>query len=143
MRMRREGPKHLKQAVMQLQRILHDAGESVPCVRAHSMKQPLGAGIGAAVMHDVNDKVQRQLPCNVLAVMHTRSLCRDCRPPHGDYGFSSRLRGAAAVTGPHFIRIIRGAATNAPTTIKRRSLRNPISPLYCRPFTFSNTSAAG
>ena len=83
--------------MLQLQRFADNSGEDVPRVRASTLQQPRRAGIIDTVVHAIDNKMLRQMPRNVFAIMRETYIRTQRVPPKAAVLLGCQMRGAAAV----------------------------------------------
>ena len=83
--------------MLQLQRFTESSGEDTPRVCASTLQQPRRAGIVVAVVHAIDNKMLRQMPCNVFAIMRETYIHTQRVPPKAAVLLGCQMRGTAAV----------------------------------------------
>jgi hypothetical protein len=96
---------HLEQGMLQLQRFADNGGEEVPRVCASTLQQPRRAGIVVAVVHAIDNKMLRQMPRNVFAIMRETYIRTQRVPPKAAVLLGCQMRGTATVSCSQIVRI--------------------------------------
>jgi hypothetical protein len=102
---------HLEQSMLQLQRFAESSGEDTPRVCASTLQQPRRVGIIVTVVHAVDNKMLRQMPCNVFAIMRETYIHTQRVPPKAAVLLGCQMRGTAAVSWSQIVRINHETAT--------------------------------
>ena len=97
--------------MLQLQRFADNSGEDVPRVCASTLQQPRRAGIIASVVHAIDNKMLRQMPRNVFAIMRETYIRTQRVPPKAAVLLGCQMRGTAAVSWSQIVRINHETAT--------------------------------